>query len=92
MRPLGKQQLQRLLGLASPSSLLIVGDAVSKSLVKRGLLKPNFPDDWGTWHRITPAGMRVLADAYEAGLLDQFMKEFPKREPKRAAYWQAKGE
>lgn len=44
MRPLGKLQLERLMGLASPSCLLIVGDKISKSLVKRGLLKPNFPD------------------------------------------------
>lgn len=82
MRPLGKLQLERLMGLASPSCLMIVGDAVSTSLVKRGLLRPNFPDNPEAWHRITPAGMRVLADAYESGHLEQFMKGFP---PKRAA-------
>lgn len=81
MRPLGKLQLERLMGLASPSCLMIVGDAVSTSLVKRGLLRPNFPDTPEAWHRITPAGMRVLADAYEAGQLEQFMKGFP---PKRS--------
>jgi hypothetical protein len=79
MRPLGKLQLERLLGLASPSCMLIVGDAVSKSLVKRGLLKANFPDTPEAWHRITPAGLRVLADAYEAGTLEQFMRPFPER-------------
>jgi hypothetical protein len=57
--------------------MLVVGDTISKSLVKRGLLKPNFPDDPDAWHRITPAGMRVLADAYEAGQLAQFMRPFP---------------
>ncbi len=77
MKPLGKNQLERLLGLSSPSMMLVVGDALSKSLVKRGLLKPNFPDNPDAWHRITPAGMRVLAEAYEAGQLEQFMKPFP---------------
>lgn len=76
-RPLGKLQLERLMGLASPSMLMIVGDKVSTSLVKRGLLKPTFPEDPEAWHRITPAGMRALADAFEAGHLDQFMKKFP---------------
>jgi hypothetical protein len=80
MRPLGKLQLERLMGLASPSCLLVVGDALSKSLVKRGLLKPHFPDKPSAWHRITPEGMRTLADAFEAGQLDQFMTTFP---PKR---------
>lgn len=80
MRPLGKLQLERLLGLASPSMLMVVGDAISKSLVRRGLLRPNFRNKPEAWHRITPAGMRVLADAYEAGRLKQFMKPFP---PKR---------
>jgi len=64
--------------------MLIVGDALSKSLVKRGLLKPNFPDNPEAWHRITPAGMRVLADAYEAGHLEQFMKPFPPITPTRS--------
>lgn len=81
MKPLGKNQLERLMGLASPSCLMIVGDKVSGSLVKRGLLKPNFPDSPDAWHRITPAGLRALADAYEAGHLEQFMKPFPLQEP-----------
>jgi hypothetical protein len=75
-RPLGKLQLERLMGMASPSSLLVVGDAVSKSLVARGLLKPHFPDRPGAWHRITPSGLRALADAFESGRLDQFMEKF----------------
>lgn len=78
-RPIGKVQLETLVGLASPSCLMVVGSAVSKSLVKRGLLKPYFPDTPDAWHRITPEGMRVLADAYENGDLDRFMKTFPPR-------------
>lgn len=76
-RPLGKLQLERLMGLASPSCLLVVGDALSKSLVARGLLKPHFSEKPDAWHRITASGLRALADAYEAGQLDQFMKTFP---------------
>ncbi|HYD66113.1 hypothetical protein [Azospirillum sp.] len=72
--------MERLLGLASPSMLLVVGDAVSKSLVKRGLLKPRLRNRPDAWHGITPAGLRALADAYEAGKLKQFMQPFP---PKR---------
>jgi hypothetical protein len=80
-RPLGPKQLERLLGLASPSALLVVPDKLSKSLAARGLVAPYFEDDPDAWHRITPAGMRALATAYEAGQLEQFMTKFP---PKRA--------
>lgn len=74
-RPLGKNQLERLLGLATPYSLLVVGDGpVIASLVKRGLLKPKKVADPMAFLQITPAGMRALADAFEAGQLDQFFK------------------
>ncbi|WP_158669952.1 hypothetical protein [Bradyrhizobium guangdongense] len=65
------------MGLASPSCLMVVGDSVSMSLVKRGFLKPHFPDRADAWHRITPAGLRALADAFEAGALDHLMRKFP---------------
>lgn len=78
-RPLGKLQLRLLLGLASPSRLLVVGDDLSASLVKRGLLKPRLKRRPEAFHGITPAGMRVLADAYEAGQLKPFMKPFPRK-------------
>lgn len=75
---LGKNQLERLMGLASPGCLLIVGnDKVSRSLVKRGLLWPKDDNDRFAWLGITPAGLRALADALEAGELQQFMKPFP---------------
>jgi hypothetical protein len=78
MRPLGKNQLQRLLGLASPGTLLIVGDdPVSLSLVQRGYLAPKTDNDRFAWLGITPSGMRALADAFEAGKLQQFFKPFP---------------
>lgn len=63
------------MGLGSPSTLLVVGgDLVSRSLVKRGLVAPRLPEKPDAWLQITPAGMRALADAYEAGQLDQFFK------------------
>lgn len=71
-RPLGKRQLERLLGLANPCHLLVVGDGpVIASLVKRGMLAPKKGDP-KAWLQITPAGMRTLAAAFEHGLLDQF--------------------
>lgn len=84
-RPLGKLQLERLMGLASPGFLMVVGDPVSKSLVKRGLLKPHFPDKPDAWHRVTPDGLRALADALEVGHLDQFMTKFPPDRAQRSA-------
>ena len=88
-RPLGKLQLEFLVGLSSPTCLLVVGNAVSASLVKRGLLRPHFPDKPEAWHRITPSGLRTLADALEAGHLDQFMTKFP---PERASRLSKKGQ
>jgi hypothetical protein len=70
---LGKNQLERLLGLASPTSLLVVGgDRVIRSLAKRGMVKAKDPCKPNAWLQITPAGLRVLADALEAGELEQF--------------------
>jgi hypothetical protein len=71
-RPLGTQQLKLLLAMGSPSLIMLTPpDRVAQSLIDRG-----YAGDWrngGT--RITPAGMRALADAYEAGLLEQFMSK-----------------
>lgn len=72
-RPLGKNQLKRLLACASPCTLLVVGDSrIEQSLVKRGMLAPKKKGNPKAWLQITPAGMRTLAAALEHGLLDQF--------------------
>ncbi len=76
-RPIGKRQLELLLSLASPSLMLVVGDGLSASLVQRGLLQPRYRDKPDAFHGITPAGLRALADNFEAGRLDQFMKALP---------------
>jgi len=61
---IGKRQLELLIGLGSPCMMLIVGDRVSESLTRRGLLRGKGKNDCLV---ITPAGLRVLADEMEAG-------------------------
>lgn len=77
MRPLGKRQWSLLKGLASPGMFLILGDKVSDSLVRRGLLVSRAADGDGLL-QITPAGMRMVADAWEAGEID-----YPPPEPRK---------
>lgn len=64
MARLGHQQLRLLTVLGTPASMLVVGDALSDSLVKRGLLREDEPRRGIV---VTPAGLRVLADELEAG-------------------------
>jgi len=72
LRPLGKKQLRLLLGMGSPAMLLLTPiGRLEASLLKRELIAKTK----GGAHRITPAGMRQLADAYEAGHLDRFMRK-----------------
>jgi hypothetical protein len=75
MRPLGTHQLRTLLIMASPAVIMLTPDKVARSLAGRGLLKQH-TETCGAL-RITAAGMRVLADAYEAGALDEFMRGDP---------------
>ncbi len=65
--------------------LVVADDRLSASLLKRGLTAPHFPDSPDAFHKITPAGMRVLADAYEAGELQQFFKPFPREKAAQAS-------
>ena len=62
---LGINQTRMLLMLASPATALVTPDAVSRRLIKRGLLA-----DEGSAIRITPAGLRALADEMEAGRVE----------------------
>ena len=84
MRPLGKHQLCLLASMASPFSLVVVGDGISRSLVKRGLLGVHWNPrkDRDGFLGITPAGLRTLADQMQAGKLEQFLD--PKYERDRA--------
>lgn len=81
---LGKHQLCLLATMASPFIALILKDRVAASLAKLGLLAPDFASGKGvgsgpsatgqdSFFGITPAGLRALADAYEAGRLERFL-------------------
>jgi hypothetical protein len=69
---LGRQQLDSLMVLGAPSRVLIAPiGKVERSLQRRGLVAPHAG---GPSLRITPAGLRALADALEAGELDRLLK------------------
>lgn len=70
---IGPRQRRLLAQLARPGSALIVGDDVSRSLVRRGLLEEDTPGS-DSILTITPAGLRVLADEAEAGRVDLKIK------------------
>lgn len=61
---LGHKQLAMLHMLAGPGIVLVVAGKLSRSLCARGLAHEMI--DGGCVH-ITPAGLRALADAAEAG-------------------------
>jgi hypothetical protein len=67
---LGQHQLKLLMGLGTPTRVhRNVGKKVAPSLLQRGLLEP--APAGGV--RITPAGLRALADALETGRLVPFI-------------------
>jgi hypothetical protein len=66
---LGRRQREVLARLGGVTMALVVGDKMSASLVRRGLLIAE-PD--GSFARITAAGLRVLADELEAGRVAAF--------------------
>ena len=83
MSRLGDQQIRLLIVLATPDRGLLTPDKVSASLVRRGLLAEDKP---GGCSVITPAGLRALADAMEAGrvkhCLDRMREDHEKRRRK----------
>jgi len=72
MRPLGAKQRNLLRMLANPANAAVVADAVSASLVRRGLLAAE-PD--GSFAHVTAAGLRALADEIDAGRVELFSVE-----------------
>lgn len=65
---LGNKQLE-MLKMLGTSFVLIVPSKRSRRLVQLGLCRSN-PD--GSFCRITPAGLRALADAADAGRITLF--------------------
>lgn len=72
MTKLGKNQLCLLATMASPFSLLIVGDKLSATLVSKGLLEPRHHSGKGGFLGITPRGLYALGDAMTRGDIEQF--------------------
>lgn len=80
---LGRRQLELLAAMASPFSLLVAGDAVTRSLEKRGLVAPHFAKSKDGFFGVTPRGLRALADEMERGRLEQFIDQKYERSPAR---------
>lgn len=74
--PLGSRQIERLVTLACPAWLLVTPLRRDQALVRRGLLRA---DDGGRLC-ITPAGLRALADAMEAGRVQDAIERVKQRE------------
>lgn len=71
----GKNQLQTLIVLGSPTMLLLVPGPRHRSMVERGLLRQS---DSGGSVCITPKGLRVLADEMERGRVDDALEHMRK--------------
>lgn len=71
MSRLGKKQLARLSGMAHVGVAQVVPDAVTNSLVSRGLMQPTGtkPGTEDAFIVITAAGFRAIADAIDAGTI-----------------------
>lgn len=77
---LGKKQIEMLAALGSPGVAMIVPDKIALSLVKRGLMRTA---ETGGFACVTPAGLRVLADEFEAGRVEGAL-EWAAREREKA--------
>lgn len=75
---LGIRQL-RLLRTVGTTSALVVPDAISRRLCELGFMRASNPD--GSFACITPAGLRALADAADAGRINLFVMPMPERIP-----------
>lgn len=71
MARLGKRQLELLSGMAGVGNCLVVPSALSRSLIRRGLMQgtSDQPGRGDSLAVITAAGYRALADAIDAGLV-----------------------
>lgn len=88
-RPLGSRQLESLITLARPGSVMLTPDAVERSLLALGLLSQ--PEGRPGTMRITPAGLRRLADELEAGRVDAVLAEQNRRWIERQEQRRGKG-
>lgn len=79
---LGHNQLRVLVMLGSPTMSLVVPGPECRSLISNGLLKTS---DTGGMASITPKGLRALADAMDAGRVDDALTRMKKDVEERQA-------
>lgn len=72
---LGPHQIEALAGLCTVRRVGLTPYREERALIKRGLLRT---DDTGAYC-ITPSGLRALADAMEAGRLDDGLTAWRKK-------------
>jgi hypothetical protein len=77
---IGAKQLEILIILATPDRAMIVPGKTERGLIQRGLLKV---EDNGGFARITPAGLRALADAMEAGRVEDCLMRMKRKTQRR---------
>lgn len=85
---LGWRQLAELSMCASPATLLLTPDKVTRSLVARGLMRQREKDKGAAC--ITAAGLRTLANAMDAGVLDDALEHWRKEVEARQGRLKAK--
>lgn len=86
MRPLGTRQLELLMLMSLCGSVVTARDATVRKLLGRGLLTERSAGGL----RITPAGLRTLADELEAGRVDAVLAEQQRRWVERQEQRQGK--
>jgi hypothetical protein len=77
---LGHRELCLLATMASPFSLLVVGDRIAERLAGKGYLATRSPKSGDGLLAVTPAALRRLADEMEAGNIEQFFDERYRRD------------
>lgn len=73
IRRVGDQQLELLITMGCPATVLVTSDAGVRRMVERGLLTE------GPGCRITSTGLRALADAMDAGRVDAALERMRQR-------------
>lgn len=68
MARLGRKQLTFLANMAGTGFAVVVGDAFIRRLVAHGCLRPLGPEG-DSFFVVTPAGLRAVADALDAGTI-----------------------
>lgn len=85
MTRLGKKQIEMLIMLGAPTMVLLTPGRSEHALVARGLLRSHKGTKGGEACCIAPAGLRALADAMEAGMVDDAIKRMQCEAKKRRA-------